>query len=69
MHNLWDLGLARTRITDAGLDHLKELRGLTTLFVFETRLSRAGIEDLRRALPSTWVPLDSKEVEQAQMRP
>jgi hypothetical protein len=45
------LDLNDTKITDAGLWHLKGLKHLRRLDVRKTNVTEAGVEDLRRALP------------------
>ena len=39
--------LCGTKITDAGLKDLKELKGLQTLFLCETKITDAGLKDLK----------------------
>jgi hypothetical protein len=40
-----------TKVTDAGLQHLKGLKHLRRLDVRKTNVTEAGVADLRRALP------------------
>jgi hypothetical protein len=40
------------RLTDAGLRHLKQLPKLTSIHIFCTAVTDAGIADLRQALPN-----------------
>lgn len=47
------LNLRGTRITDASLKELMQMKGLTTLAVRETGISEAGQKELREALPKT----------------
>jgi hypothetical protein len=47
------LGLANTQITDAGLYHLEGLTKLQSLNVRLTKVTDAGVEELKRALPNT----------------
>jgi hypothetical protein len=44
--------LASTRVTDAGLVHLKELNNLSSLDLRNDQVTKAGINELKRALPS-----------------
>lgn len=51
---LEDLSLYECRnITDGGVDSLKQLKGLKRLIINETKISKAGAETLRKALPDT----------------
>jgi hypothetical protein len=38
-------------VTDAGLKHLKGLKGLQRLFLDQTKVTNDGIRDLKAALP------------------
>jgi len=38
-------------VSDAGLEHLKTLPKLKSLFVLETKVSGAGIAKLQKAIP------------------
>ena len=49
--NLRALGLMGPKVTDAGLAHLKGLKQLTNVYLFDTRVTEQGKTDLRRALP------------------
>ena len=51
------LSLQRTRVSDAGLTHLRELTGLRYLNVAQTNVSALGAAELRRALPNCQVCL------------
>ena len=44
---LWDLCLADTDISDAGLDHLKRLTGLRELMLIDTQISDASLTSLK----------------------
>ena len=46
-----DLCLIGTRVTDAGIVHLKGLAGLTFLALHETQVTDAAIKELQLALP------------------
>ena len=50
MEELW---LSGTRITDAGLKDLKELKGLKRLHLMQTHITDASLKDLKQALPTT----------------
>jgi len=52
LHSLEDLGLSRTQVNDADLEHLKGLFSLRTLDVDYTRTTAAGRAMLRKALPN-----------------
>jgi len=45
--------LGGPRVTDAGLKELKELKGLQTLYLWDTRITDAGLKELEQALPKT----------------
>jgi hypothetical protein len=44
-------GESTTQVTDAGLEHLKELTNLRYLHVADTQVTEAGINELTKALP------------------
>ena len=44
--------LASTRVTDAGLLHLKGLKNLTKLDLRNDQVTQAGMNELKQALPS-----------------
>ena len=46
------LNLNDTRITDAGLMHLKGMTELRILFLYDTQVTDAGIAELKQALPN-----------------
>ncbi len=46
-----ELRLSYTKITDAGLVHLKGLTNLKTLWLFSTKVTDAGVKKLQAALP------------------
>ncbi|MBL67511.1 MAG: hypothetical protein CMO74_03515 [Verrucomicrobiales bacterium] len=50
LSNLRILSLAHTRITPAGLEHLKQLRQLKTLLLYKTA-TFAAVDSLREAMP------------------
>jgi len=53
LNNLSHLNLSDTQITDAGLAHLKGLTSLRSLDLgHDTRVSNAGVTELKQALPS-----------------
>ena len=51
MEQLRSLNLANTKVTDAGLVHIKRLPRLTELDLSGTAVSDAAIKDLKRAMP------------------
>ena len=53
--SLWFLSLSFTRVTDQGLEALKGLNQLKALNVGRTKISRVGIERLRKAWPNVRV--------------
>ncbi len=54
-------------ISDAGLNHLKELTHLRILDLNLAGLTDAGVQDLRRALPKTEIAIDHKRVPAAHL--
>jgi len=46
------LGLEKTQITDAGLEHLKGLAGLKYLNLNGTQVTDAGVQQLQQTLPN-----------------
>jgi hypothetical protein len=52
------LSLIRTKITDAGLPHLKQMKALRELWLQETMVSSAGLTELRAALPQCKIHAD-----------
>jgi hypothetical protein len=48
--NLFD-----TKITDAGLEHLKGLKQLRELHLIETQVTDAGVKKLNEALPKLFI--------------
>ncbi len=51
MTSLKDLHLNSTQVTDAGLEHLKELAGFRHLYLFSTQVTDAGRAKIKAALP------------------
>ena len=51
MTQLKILNLRHTQITDAGLVHLEGMASLETLYLNGTQVSKAGVKQLRTALP------------------
>jgi hypothetical protein len=49
------LKLQHTRVSDAGLAHLRGLTELRLLVVYDTQVTDAGIRRLRQALPALQV--------------
>jgi len=52
------LDLAGTEVTDAGLRHIKELTSLEELRLVGSRVTRAGLADLKRVMPSVRIRRD-----------
>jgi hypothetical protein len=51
LSNLEYLDVSSTKVTDAGLKHLSGLHRLRTLGVVECAVTKAGIDELKEALP------------------
>ena len=43
--------MANTKVTDKGLEQLKELNSLKTLFLRGTKVTDDGVKDLKKSLP------------------
>ena len=52
LNDLSKVDLTLTRVTDAGLVHLKGTINLKQLSVLATRVTDSGMKELKRALPS-----------------
>jgi hypothetical protein len=52
---LVELSLFKTKITDAGLEHLTGLKKLKEVELNETKVSKAGVEKLKKALPDAYI--------------
>jgi hypothetical protein len=52
------LSLRGTRVTDAGVEHLKEMKNLGELLLGDSKVSAAGLAELRAALPRCAVYAD-----------
>ena len=52
MTHLRQLDLEDTHISDAGLHHLSGLHNLTKIYLWGTRVTAAGVANLRRVLPA-----------------
>ena len=52
MTSLETLNLNLTKITDAGLAHLKNLKNLKSLSLEQTKVTREAAEQLRKAMPN-----------------
>ncbi len=50
-NNIEHINLTRTAVSDAGLDHLKHMTKLQLLILNGTKVTHAGIADLKKALP------------------
>jgi hypothetical protein len=49
------LYLSSTRVTDAGLEHLKGLTEIEWLFLPGTQVTDGGVNELQKALPNTHI--------------
>ena len=47
-------------MTDAGLEHLKGLKNLKKLYVWQTPVTDAGVAKLKEALPTVTVVMGTK---------
>ena len=47
--------MGETKITDAGLEHLKGLTGLRELDLVETQITDSGVQQLKQSLPKLTV--------------
>ena len=56
MTQLVELDLQRTRVTDAGMEHLKHLPELRGLHLEGTAVTAAGADNLRSVLPHLIIP-------------
>jgi len=52
---LLNISLTDTRVTDAGLVHLKGLAGIERLTLTGTSVTDAGVSELQKSLPNTWI--------------
>jgi hypothetical protein len=59
LSNLEVLYLTYTRVTDVGLEFLKNLKSLQTLALARTKVTNEGVKELKRALPNAHVHLRS----------
>jgi len=59
------LNLHRTGISDAGLEHLKDLKNLTTLTIGDTRITNAGLKALTRLEQLQFIGLHGTHVNDA----
>ena len=55
MVQLQSLSLSRTKVTDAGLKHFKNLKRLRELYLDGTKVSDAGEDYLEQVLPKAKV--------------
>ena len=51
MTDLRGLRLSGTKVSDAGLEHLKGLRKLQGLYLYNTQVTEEGMKKLRQTLP------------------
>ena len=56
---LTGLGLSGTRVTDAGLEHVAKLKGLTILELEDTKVSDAAVTKLSKQLPECGISTSS----------
>jgi hypothetical protein len=55
MKDLKRLGLDDTQVTDAGLAQVREMTGLEILSLCGTRMTKAGLANLKVAVPKTYI--------------
>ncbi len=55
------LGLPRTQITDAGLKDVAKLQWLTRLYLRGTKITTAGVAELKKALPKCTIHSNPKK--------
>ena len=55
--NLEYLNLYGTKVSDAGLDPLKNLKKLKKLYLWQTQVTEAGVQKLKESLPDLEVVL------------
>ena len=56
LHRLESLYLSKTKVTDAGLEILKDIHTLEYLDLYNTDdVSYQGVDRLQRALPNCWI--------------
>jgi hypothetical protein len=63
-----DVNLAGTKVTDAGLVHLKGMTGLQELYLNGTKVTDAGLVHLKGLTELQWLDLDNTEVTGAGVR-
>jgi hypothetical protein len=47
--------LSRTNVTDAGLDALKDLKSLKSIYLIGTKVTSPAVEKLKQAIPGVAV--------------
>jgi hypothetical protein len=52
---LVSLVLDGTKVTDKGLEHLKDLKRLQFLSLFDTKVTKAGVAAIQKALPKAGI--------------
>ena len=51
MTKLQELTLSQSKVTDAGLAHLKGLTNLQAIYLGDSKVTDAGVKELQEALP------------------
>jgi hypothetical protein len=62
------LWLSGTQVSDAGIEHLKSLRGLQIVHLSETDVSQEAAKELERALPNCQVTM-ARRLDASPQRP
>lgn len=63
-----DLNLSNSQITDAGMEHLNGLTGLTSLDIRNTQLTDAGLEHIKNLTELSFLELDNTKVTDAGLK-
>ena len=55
LKNLQVLALSRTAVTDAGLDSLKDMKSLKSVYLIGTKVTSQAVEKFKKTLPGVAV--------------